>query len=915
MRRAIIATACTLLLAVLVASPAHAAFGVNAFHFGAEAEGGAPVTQAGSHPFAVKTTFGLNYTGTETQALPGGQLRNLVIHLPAGFAGAPSAVPECPHADFLDLNPETAQPSCPDSSAIGVTKAEILAPGPPAPRAVYNLSPPPGAVAEFGFVAVSVPVTIDFYLSQSPPYEVVAKVTNTSSAAKIFGSELTIWGDPASPVHDAERGGCILVQNGHCPAGVDEKPFLTLPRACGGPLFTTYSALSWQGDTDEGSSVTPLETSGCTGLGFNPEIGARPTTTTAESPTGLEIEVGVEDPGLTDASAGATADSDIRSIEFAFPEGMSVNPSAGEGQGACAPAQLAAETLTEQGCPEASKLGTVEVETPLLEGEVLPGSVYLATQDDNPFHSLLALYVVIKDPQLGILIKQPTSVTLDPTSGRLTSTVEELPQLPFSSLRVHLRSGARAPLLTPRACGTYTTTAKLTPWASGVAPITASSSFEVDSGCRGAATSLAPSFTAGTAASAAGTYSPLSLRITRNDGEPELDRFSAALAPGLLGKLAGVSYCPESAIAAARAKSGREELTSPSCPASSLVGHLQAGAGVGNALTWVGGSLYLAGPYAGDPLSIVAVTPALAGPLDLGDVVVREGLKVSEYDARVEVDSSASEPFPHILAGIPLHLRDLRVHADRPGFTLNATNCEPLSSAGQIFGLGVASPFTAPSPYQASHCGALGFKPKLALSMKGATRRSGHPALRAVLTYPRQGAYANIARAQVGLPHSAFLDQGNLDKVCTQPELRTQTCPASSIYGRARAWTPLLEKPLEGPVYLAVGFGYNLPALVAELNGQIRVLLKGKVDTTRQAGIRNTFEAVPDAPVEKFELRLKGGRKYGLLENSEDVCRKTQRAAARFTAQNGRSVQLSPVIANGCEGSRHDMTKPTRGDQ
>ena len=902
MRRALSTTILILVALAATAAPAQAAFGLNNFSFSFHDEGGDPVTQAGSHPFELVNEFGFNYTGTGVEALPEGQPRNIEVRLPPGFAGAPSAVPKCPHSLFLRVNPETGNPACPDDTAVGVANIVALEPGTPAPRAVFNLAPPPGMVAEIGFIVISEPVTIDFYLNPDPPFNVIARITNTSSAAKVFSSELEIWGNPASPAHDSERGECV--EGGNCPSDVAEpKPFVTLPRACIGPLPTTYSALSWQGETDTGDSATPLETDGCEELGFEPRVEAEPTTPSAESPSGLNLEVGVEDPELTNPSEAAKADSDIRSIEFAFPEGMAVNPSAGEGQGACSSAQLAKETLTGQGCPEDSKLGTVEVETPLLEGAVLPGTIYLAAQGDNPFHSLLALYVVIKDPKLGVLLRQPASVALDPTTGRLTSTVEELPQLPFSSLRVHLRTGARAPLLTPSSCGTYTTTAKLTPWASGVPSVTSSSSFEIDSGCRPSPGPFGPSFVAGTVSHSAGTYSPLSLRITRRDGEPELSRFSAALAPGLLGKLAGVGYCPESAIAAARAKSGLQEIASPSCPPSSLVGHLQAGAGVGSALTWVGGSLYLAGPYNGDPLSIVAITPAIAGPLDLGDVVVRVGLKVSEYDARVEVDSSASEPFPHILQGIPLRLRDLRVYTDRPGFTLNATDCEPLSSAAQIFGLGLTSPFGAISPYQASGCGALGFKPKLKLSMKGATKRSGHPALTAVLTYPKRGAYANIARAQVGLPHSEFLDQGNLDKVCTQPELRTQTCPASSIYGKARAWTPLLEKPIEGPVYLAVGFGYKLPALVAELNGPIRVLLKGKVDTTKQHGIRNTFEAVPDAPVEKFELQLKGGKKYGLLENSEDVCRKTQKASARFTAQNGRLVQLSPVIANGCGGA------------
>jgi hypothetical protein len=258
-----------------------------------------------------------------------------------------------------------------------------------------------------------------------------------------------------------------------------------------------------------------------------------------------------------------------------------------------------------------------------------------------------------------------------------------------------------------------------------------------------------------------------------------------------------------------------------------------------------------------------------------------------------------SDPLPTVLHGVPLDLRDVRVDLDRPHFILNPTSCEP----GQFTSTIAATSGALASPsvhFQASGCERLGFKPELKLSLKGKTGRTGHPSVRALVTYPKKGEYANIAAAQVSLPHAEFLDQGNLNKVCTQPQLNSESCPAKSVYGHAKVWSPLLDKPLEGNVYLAVGFGYKLPALVAELDGQIRVLLVGKVDTGKDKGIRNTFEVVPDAPVERFELELKGGPKYGLLENSEDLCTKPQHANASFTAQNGKELQARPLIANSC---------------
>ena len=264
-----------------------------------------------------------------------------------------------------------------------------------------------------------------------------------------------------------------------------------------------------------------------------------------------------------------------------------------------------------------------------------------------------------------------------------------------------------------------------------------------------------------------------------------------------------------------------------------------------------------------------------------------------------------------MLDGVPLEIVDLRVSMDRPQFTLNPTSCSPQSVAVKATGTNDARA-NLTNRFQVADCAALPFRPKLKLHLKGSTTRTGHPALKAVVTYPKEGTYANIARAQVGLPHSEFLDQGNLNKVCKQADLKAGTCPKESIYGWAKAWTPLLAEPLQGPVYLGVGFGYKLPALVADLNGQIRIMLVGRVDTTKRDGIRNTFEVVPDAPVSRFVLRMKGGKKYGLLENSENVCRKKQRASALFIGQNGDRLHMRPRIHNGCGKAKKHKRKGHR---
>jgi hypothetical protein len=388
----------------------------------------------------------------------------------------------------------------------------------------------------------------------------------------------------------------------------------------------------------------------------------------------------------------------------------------------------------------------------------------------------------------------------------------------------------------------------------------------------------------------------LVIKVSRKDGEQELKSLDFTLPKGLVGKLAGIPYCPESAIQEAEGKSGKAEQASASCPSASQIGTVDTAAGVGSEPFHVGGKVYLAGPYRGAPLSSVVVTPAVAGPFDLGDVVIRAPLFVDPETAEI---TAKSDPIPTILKGIPLKVRSVTIDLDRSRFTLNPTSCNVMLATASIGGSSGATAMPS-SRFQVGGCNKLKFRPKLKISLSGATKRTGLPALKAVVTYPKQGAYANIRRAQVNLPHSVFLEQNNLDRTCTKPVLLEGKCPKSTIYGKAKAWTPLLDEPLEGPVYLVGGYGFKLPALVAELDGQIRILLKGKVDSGPNKGIRNTFEAVPDAPVSRFVLEMKGGKRYGLLINSENLCKKPQRANALFTAQNGLVDQTKPLIANQC---------------
>jgi hypothetical protein len=922
------------------AAPAQADFGLKTFAAGFVNEDGSEATQAGSHPFAMTTSLDVETRiDPELGEIPDGAVKTLRFQLPAGLIGSRTAVPRCSTVDFLTIDGDL-RPACGDATAIGWTRLQLLRPGEGGAAAIYNLVPPPGVAAEIGFIAAGVPVTAEIAINGEPPNNLVAGLFNIPQIVNFFGADLELWGIPGSHSHDPFRGRCLKVEpgpdgeplsEGTCAPASADAPLLTLPRSCSGPLRTSYEAISWSraAKPDHGSSESAGMTA-CSALGFSPRITSKPTSASAQSASGLDFNIDVNDEGLTSSAETAIAQSDIEGLVVAMPAGMTVNPSAANGLATCSKTAYEAESLaTEPGeaCPQASKIGDVEVRSPLLaEGETLDGSVFLASQDDNPFGSLLALYVVLKDRELGVLIKRAGKVEASeehgPNAGRIVTIFQGLPQIPFSHLNFRFSEGARAPLVTPPACGRYATEAEFRPWADPENPLHTTATFEIGSGVgggpcpRGGVPPFHPLFEAGSVNNAAGRYSPFDMRLSRADGEQEMTRLDAALPKGVLGKLAGVGRCPDSAIAAARNKSGRAELADPSCPAGSQIGRVVGGAGVGSTLTYVSGRLYLGGPFAGDPLSAIAIVPAVAGPFDVGTVVVREALTVDPETAEVKVEGGHSDPIPHILRGIPLDVRDLRVYADRPNFTLNPTSCAVKRAKATLFGsfLDVFNPaddvpVSLSDRYQAASCAGLRFKPRLSLKLSGGSRRGDHPALRATLTTPRGSGYANIAKVVTTLPHSMFLDQGHIRTICTRVQFGAGKCPPGSVYGQARAFTPLLDQPLKGPVYLRSST-HPLPDLVVALHGAVDFNLVGRLDSVK-ARIRTRFESVPDAPVSKFVLRLPAGRK-SLIVNSRDLCAQVSRATTSYTAQNGKGLTQTPRVAANCKQLRKGKPKGAR---
>ena len=925
-------------------------FGIERFTAVAEEEGGEPVApglggaparQAGSHPFQFTTTFQLNsgrvyptppglaegahWVAVEQPALP----RNLRFPLPAGLIGNARVMERCDMQAFL--LEEGAINNCPDGTVVGVSSVTVVETFAFGLRRVavpvFNLPPAHGEPARFGIMVEGAPVVIDTSVDPQNGYRIFASVSNASQLVELLSATTTFWGTPGDPRHDNARGwNCVwLESHGPCerPANLGDPSFLRMPVQCSSPLDFGMELEPW--NVPIGSEVAkvsfasePLQ--GCNRVPFSPSVEASPTSRNAEKPSGLDFQLDMPNAGLLNKDA--ISEGQAKKVEVTLPEGMTVNPSQAEGLGACSPAQYAQEKFDSApgaGCPESSKIGSVDITTPLLDEEA-HGSVYVAAPYDNPFDSLLALYMVAKIPARGILVKQAGEVRLDPNTGQITTTFDDLPQIPFETFKLSFFGGDRAPLVMPSQCGSYDIVTRFTPWhaadpdnplASEV--ITKTTPFTVDQGCPSGPPPFAPDFVAGTESNSAGGYSPFTARLTRNDGEQEFSRFSMKLPKGVIGKLAGIPFCPEAAISAARARTGpnggQEEMDAPSCPDASQIGRTLVGAGVGPALSYAPGKLYLAGRYQGSKLSIVAITTAKVGPFDLGTVVIRQALKVDPETAEVSTDGSRSDPIPHILQGIVTHARDIRIYVDRKNFVLNPTSCARMTASATVVGSGVDfgasgddQPVDVSSPFQAADCASLGFKPKLKLTLKGGTKRSDTPRLRAVLR-ARKGD-ANIGRAQVTLPRSEFLEQAHIRTVCTRVQFRAgegngAKCPKGSVYGRATAISPLLDEPLKGPVFLRSSDN-ELPDLVAALHSsKVDINLVGRIDSLN-GRIRNTFESVPDAPVTKFVLEMQGGKK-GLIVNSTNICNGKHRAIADFKGQNGRHSLLRPLVKTSCK--------------
>jgi hypothetical protein len=1064
-----------------------------------------PSTLPGGRPYELVNSFTLNQTPT-VEGITGApaNLRDLSFELPPGFVANSASFPHCSAEAF-------AASGCATAAQVGVAELALSAGLGTVVVPVFNLAPPAGLPAQFGFRALGSGVHINLHLRVGTDYGVTAAVSGLSEAAGLLSSTVRIWGVPGDPGHDADRyTGSGAGTPGPYPEAPPFKPLLSNPTSCNGPLITTMEATTWQ-RPGEPIFAAPFEAPGavsCNQLDFNPGIEAKPTTNLGDSPSGFDFHLHI--PQIQDPEGSASAQ--LRSVRVNLPAGLTVNPAAANGLGACSeqqiglsassderqllrydlppvaysgaftvsrggqstapipatatsgqvaaaietlpglsgnikvsgarggwvvtfigalagtqvplltgtvtdnPSQIIAVTGTggsfqleyggvattplpfepsaveiqealraipafglgniypgnvfvsslgreeetssyqvvftadlngadpqlsalsslegpEAGvaishipppsprvlsttafaddtpgtlqfspapaaCPETSEIGIVRIDSPAVLAHPLSGIVYLASPEANPFGSLLAIYIVVEDPATGIVVKLPGRVETDPQTGRLSVTVTEAPQLPFEDFEVELFKGTTAPLRTGVACGTYTVETQMTPWSAPEAAVRRPKDSFAISGGAGAgacATSEASApatskFEAGTIEPSAGAYSPFTLTLSRPDGARPLGAIDTTLPAGLLAKLSGVSKCSDAALALTATHSGAQEQVAPSCPAASRVGSVAIGAGAGPTPYNLSGTAYLAGPYRGAPLSLAVVTPALAGPFDLGTVVVRVALSVDPRTTRMH---AVSDPLPTVLKGVPIDLRSFSLNLDAVDFVKNPTSCNPLAFSGATSAQSIH--------FQVGDCAKLGFKPKLELALAGSTKVHAHPALKATVSFPAKGESGNLATASLALPKSLRVDKTRLRAACNQAQFAVGSCPQASVIGSARVTTPLLAEPFQGPVYLRATGAKGLPELVADLSGAVHLVLAGKLQATKSGAVRASFEEIPDAPISKFVLNIAGGKKAGVLENAAGLCGRPLRVAALFVGQNAVDSEQSRTMADSCK--------------
>jgi hypothetical protein len=906
-----------LTLVLVSAAPARAEFGISDFDGSILNQDGTTASQAGSHPYEVSTTIRFNQTTDgHGEAIPdGGNVKDIEVELPPGFVGDSTAIPQCAPADFN--KPVFGNAACPADTQIGVlslsTAGGVFT---EEPVPIFNLVPPPGQPAAFGFRVTFINTVLSAKVRTGSDNGITVDVTNIPQGFSILGIKLTFWGVPADHGHDNLRGECdeFGPTGNLCPSDVAPKPFLTLPTQCtpaGVGVQTTLSVDSWSapGVFKHASFVSHLQPpaegtqqgpTGCERVDFEPSFSVAPDTTQADTPAGLTVDVKTSQAGLVNPTGIAPAD--LRDTTVALPAGIVINPGQAAGLLACQAGQDGVGSEAPPSCPAGSKVGTVQITTPLLPDK-LEGAVYLL-QSNPP-----ELQLLVAASADGVNLKLVGNVHLDESTGQLTATFENTPQLPFTDLKLALSGGAQAALATPASCGVYKTNADFAPWTAPLgADVLANNSFAVESGPGGSACDstlpFSPSLIAGATTDQAGGFTSFSLLLSRGDGQQRVSSLQFKTPEGLLAMIRSLPLC------------GDAEAATGVCPVGTQIGHTVVQAGPGPyplVVPQPGGPaapIYLTGPYKGAPYGLAIAVPVVAGPFNLGTVVVRAAIAVDRTTSQLTI---TTDPLPSILDGVPTDLRTINAVIDRPGFMFNPTSCAKQSFSGTATSAEGATAAIS-TVFQVGSCQSLKFAPKFAVSTSGRTSRKNGASLDAKIVYPtgpvvdnQASQQANIAKVKVDLPKQLPSRLTTLQKACLAAtfEANPGNCPAASIVGSGKAVTPVLGAPLNGPAYFVSHGGEAFPSLVVVLQGDgVRVDLTGSTFISKAGITSSTFKSVPDVPITSFELILPEGPHSALAANG-NLCSSKLAMPTAFVGQNGAEIHESTKLSvTGCPKKR-----------
>jgi hypothetical protein len=865
-------------------------------------------TQAGSHPYDLTVAFSLNATLELGESNPsGGEAHFINVNLPPGIVGAPTTVPRCTRLQF-------STEVCPADTWIGVDNVTTNGLHNFQFR-IYNLVPPAGVPAEFAFNFNGV----DTYLDAQVRSGGDSGITEHASVPqrRVSFNSATIWGIPAE----------------HNGGGLAPVPFLTLPTSCEKPLeFGAEILGTWQNESVRAPRATslthnledtPTAFTGCRNLQhFEPTVSIAPDTSFSDTPAGLTATVKVPQ-GL---NPEGLATSGLKETRVTLPEGVAVNPGQATGLAACQPSEEniggpGAESEDMDGpssCPSASKVGTDEIATPLLANR-LKGNVYIL-QSDPP-----ELQLLVAASGEGVNLKLIGTVHLNEQTGQLVTTFKGTPQdpgtpdAPLTEFVLSFSGGAQAALVTPDMCGVYHSSADFSPWAGPfVEDALDTSNFQITSGPGGSGVAnctaplpFTPTMTAGATTDQAGGYTDFTTLLTRSDGQQHIEKLQFKTPEGLLGMIAKVPLCQEPQAAAG------------TCSSASQIGHTVAEVGPGPypfVLPQNGAPpapIYLTGPYEGAPFGLSIAVPIVAGPFNLGTEVVRAKIEVDPHTSQLTISTTA---FPKTVKGIPTDIREIDAVIDRPEFMFNPTDCNPMSFSGTAYSFeGATAPLS--SHFQMGSCRSLTFKPDFKVSTSGKTSRSNGASLTAKIIYPvgslganQASSQSNINSVKVDLPKQLPSRLTTLQKACPAATFQSNpaSCPSASVVGRAKAVTPVLPVPLEGPAYFVSHAGEEFPSLIVVLQGYgVTVELVGSTFINSKTNITSsTFKQVPDVPIQSFELSLPQG-KYSALAANGNLCKSKLKMPTAFIAQNGVTLkQSTPVTVTGC--SKAELKKKTK---